>query len=434
VEIAEAVGSLLTAEGRDDPYPTYEALRAHGPLVEAGEEFYVATGHGVIDEILRDQRMLVEDAAQLDRISPGWQRSRAVSSITRSMLSVNPPDHTRMRRLAARAFTARRVGLLRETIGGYASELADGIGELAEGNGQPAEGNGQPAEGNGEVADGDVAGSRPRSVDFMAEFAFPLPVRVICALLGVPSDDYRWFRRRAADLTVVLEPQFGEVEMVDADLAAAELEAYFTDLIARRRSRPRDDLTTALVQAHDTDGDRLSGDELLANLVLLLLAGFETTTNLLGNGLVVLLAHPDHAGTLRRDASLAERYVEELLRFDSPVQLTSRWSRQATEFEGVRLPPYSQILLLLGAGNRDPQRFGDPNRFNPSREPNQPLSFGGDAHYCLGAALARLEAQIAFPLLLRRFPDLALADKPIRRDRLTLRGYSSLPVTVRNVA
>jgi cytochrome P450 len=174
----------------------------------------------------------------------------------------------------------------------------------------------------------------------------------------------------------------------------------------------------------------LDGDELLGNLVLLLVAGFETTTNLLGNGLTVLLRHPDAAARLREDADLAPHYVEELLRFDSPVQLTSRWSRQSTSIAGERIDPFSGILVLLGAGNRDPDRFAHPNVFDPSRDGGQPLSFGAGAHYCLGAALARLEAQVAFPLLLSRFPRLALAGEPVRRDRLTLRGYASLPVTV----
>jgi len=399
--IEEAVGSLLTPDGRADPYPTYDALRAHGPLVEAGPGFYVATGYAVIDEILRDPRTRVEDAELLDGLAPGWDNSRAARSIARSMLSTNGPDHTRMRRLVAGAFTARRVAAMRETVATQANTLADYLAFLAR-SGDP--------------------------VDFMAEFAYPLPVRVICALLGVPAGDQQWFRERAGDLTVVLEPQLAVGEIDAADRAAAELEAYFTDLVSRRRREPHDDLTTALVQAHDGGGDRLTGDELLANLVLLMVAGFETTTNLLGNGLVVLLRHPDLAARLRENDALAERYAEEMLRFDSPVQLTSRWSREDTEFAGVAVPAYSQILLLLGAGNRDPDRFGDPHRFDPTREGGQPLSFGAGAHFCLGAALARLEAQVAFPVLLRRFPELAIVGRPVRRDRLTLRGYASLPV------
>lgn len=245
--------------------------------------------------------------------------------------------------------------------------------------------------------------------------------------------DHEWIRERAEALTAVLEQVMTVAELADADRASSELESYFTDLVEERRREPRDDLTTALVRihdsdGHDSDGSVLSRGELLSNLVLLLVAGFETTTNLLGNGLVVLLCNPQWADRLRDDASLAERYVSELLRFDSPVQLTARWSREEVEFAGVRLPAYTEILLLLGADNRDGRHFRDPSRFDPYRDPGQPLSFGAGAHYCLGAALARLEAQVAFPLLLRRFPRLALVGEPLRRDRLTLRGYAGLPV------
>jgi len=403
VDVADAVGLLMTPEGRDDPYPTYDALRAHGPLVRVQDGFYVASGHAVIDEMLRDPRMRVTDGEFLGRIAPDLDPGLAVRSIGRSMLQTNAPDHTRMRRLAAGAFTARRVAALRDTVAAQATTLANYLGHLAR--------------------------SEP-SVDFVAEFSYPLPVRVICSLLGVPAGDQAWFRERAGALTAVLEPVLAAGELHDADRAVAELESYFTDLVAQRRREPLDDLTTALVQAHDGNGATLAADELLANLVLLLVAGFETTTNLLGNGLVVLLRHPDLAARLREDPALAERYVEELLRFDSPVQLTTRWSREDASYAGVAVPAYSEVLVLLGAGNRDPVRFAKADRFDPAREPNHPLSFGAGAHYCLGAALARLEAQVAFPLLLSRFPTMALAGEPVRRDRLTLRGYASLPLTV----
>ena len=193
---------------------------------------------------------------------------------------------------------------------------------------------------------------------------------------------------------------------------------------------PGDDLITALILAHDTDGATLSGPELIANLVLLLVAGFETTTNLLGNGLAILLTRPDLAAALRADPGRAASFVEEILRYDSPVQLTSRWCRDEMVLDGVRVEPYSQILVLLGAGNRDPHRYSAPDVFDPTREPNQPLSFGAGGHYCLGAALARMEAQIAFPMLLQRLPTLTLAGTPTRRHRLTLRGFAELPVIV----
>ena len=207
-------------------------------------------------------------------------------------------------------------------------------------------------------------------------------------------------------------------DLTGAVQARSRLDLYFTDLVARRRREPGDDLVTALAQT-----DELTAEELLANLVVLLVAGFETTTNLLGNALAILLSRgplavPDPAAL-----------VEEVLRFDPPVQLTSRWCREATAIGGVTLEPYSQVLLLLGAANRDPDRYPDPDVFDPARPSIQPLSFGAGPHFCVGAALARMEAQIALPMLARRLPRLALAATPLRRPRLTLRGYAELPVT-----
>ncbi len=183
------------------------------------------------------------------------------------------------------------------------------------------------------------------------------------------------------------------------------------------------------MQAHD-GGDRLSGDELLANLIVLLVAGFETTTNLLGNGLVALLEHPRAAAALAEHPEFAPGYVDELLRYDSPVQLTSRMSTAPARYGDVDLPPESWVIVMLGAANRDPRRYPEPARFDPWRPQVHPLSFGAGPHYCLGAALARLEAQVAFPLLLRRLPGLAVAGRPERRVRLTLRGHATLPVRV----
>ncbi|MBY8875276.1 cytochrome P450 [Micromonospora sp. PLK6-60] len=400
---ADALATLLSPTGRVNPYPVYEQFRAHGPVVQAGPVFSVATGYAEVDAMLRDPRFGVMDDALRDQLLPGWRDSPAVLSISRSMLRTNPPDHSRMRRLAAGAFTPRRIAAMRDVIVAQAEELVDRM--LTRGR----------------------AGA---PIDFMDEFAYPLPVGVICALLGVPAADRGLFRRWAADLTGVLEPEINPAELAVADRGATELRAYFTELVAARRRSPADDLTTALVQAHDTDGDRLSGDELLANLIVLLVAGFETTTNLLGNGLVVLLDHPREAAALREHPELAPGYVDELLRYDSPVQLTSRMSTEPARHGGLDLPAGSWLILSLGAANRDPRRYPEPDRFDPSRPQIQPLSFGAGPHYCLGAALARLEAQVAFPLLLRRLPGLALAGAPQRRVRLTLRGYASLPVTV----
>ncbi|MFI5849422.1 cytochrome P450 [Micromonospora chalcea] len=396
---ADALALLMSPEGRVDPYPTYERLRAHGPVVQAGPVFFAVTGYAEADAILRDARFGVMDDALRDQFMPGWRESPAILSISRSMLRTNPPDHSRMRRLAAGAFTPRRIAAMRDVVQAQADELIDAM----------------------------LAAEGP--VDFMAAFAYPLPVGVICALLGVPAADRPLFRRWATDLTGVLEPEITADELAVADRGAAELRAYFTELVATRRRAPADDLTTALVQAHD-GGDRLSGDELLANLIVLLVAGFETTTNLLGNGLVALLEHPRAAAALAEHPEFAPGYVDELLRYDSPVQLTSRMSTAPARYGDVDLPPESWVIVMLGAANRDPRRYPEPARFDPWRPQVHPLSFGAGPHYCLGAALARLEAQVAFPLLLRRLPGLAVAGRPERRVRLTLRGHATLPVRV----
>jgi cytochrome P450 len=393
-----ALASLFLPEGRLDPYPSYDVIRAHSPIFRALDGRWFVTTHALTSRLLRDPSLRVADAADYDGFWPDWRQNRGVASIVLSMLQTNPPDHTRVRRAAAATFTARRVAAMRDVIAGQAEDLIKAM---------------------------------PSSTDFMGAFAFPLPIGVICTLLGVPEADRSWFRQRAADLTVVLEPISTEEEMRLADVAGRELEAYFVDLIEERRRVPQEDLTSALVAVHDdTTGAGLTGEELLANLVLLLVAGFETTTNLLGTGIQILLEHPEQADRLRADPDLAPAFVEEILRYDSPVQLTTRFTTGPLDLgDGLRLAGGAELTMLLGSANRDPARYPDPHRFDPDRPNIQPVSFGGGAHYCLGAPLARLEAQVAFPLLLTMLPRLNLAGPAERRDRLVLRGYDTLPVT-----
>jgi cytochrome P450 len=412
VTVAEEIQLLLSPRGRADPYPIYARLREHGPIVRVQDGLYVVVGFDAVDRLLRDSRLLVQDRDRADRVMPGRVRGPALVAIEQSMVKTNPPGHHRMRRLAAVAFTARRVAALEDTVATHATALAGYLGHLGR-SGDP--------------------------VDFMAEFARPLPARVVSTVLGVPAIDQEWFRERAEAITAIVELQLQAPDTHAADRAATELRSYFADLVRQRRAAPKDDLTTTLVQAYDADAgtDRAAGvdgteafDELIGNLILLLVAGLETTSGLLGNGLAILLRHPEAAARLRADPGLAGAYLQEILRLDSPTQLTSRWTPEGGTFDGVRIEPDTTLLLFMGAGNRDPQRFAEPDRFDPSRPDNQTLSFGAGPHYCLGAGLGRMVARIALPLVLERFPGLAPAGAPVRHDQLAFRRFASLALAL----
>jgi cytochrome P450 len=267
------------------------------------------------------------------------------------------------------------------------------------------------------------------NADFFAAFAFPLPVSVIGELLGVPASDWPVFQTLARDWVRVLE-DLSPAVVDQADLAAAEIASYLADLAKERAANPADDLVSAMVAAQE--GDKLSGEELVTMAALLLAAGFETTTGLLSCGLAALLCHPDQAARLRDEPGLAESAVEELLRYDSPVQmLFSRTSAEDMTVGAVPLTAGQRITSLLGAGNRDPAAFANPDDLILDRQGKPPLSFGGGVHYCLGAPLARMEAQIAFPALLSRFPGIELAGPPVPRSGIAFHGHISMPVSTR---
>ncbi|MEU0743827.1 cytochrome P450 [Streptomyces sp. NPDC006134] len=399
----EVLTALVSPEGRRDPYPLYDALRAHGGLVPVKPGLMAAVGYAECSRALREPRLLVQDAASHDALYPNWRSHSSLRGFTNSVLYTNPPDHSRMRRLMSGAFTPRRVAGLEPAVVRMTDRLLDRMARLG-GDGAP--------------------------VDFMAEFAYRLPVAVIGAMLGVPDDDQIWFRAAVEHVTVALEGVSRAADLAPADRAMDELAAYFTALIGRRRRRPADDLISALVQAHDSDGERFTEDELVGNLVLLLAAGFDTTTHLLGHGLQLAFAHPEWAARLPHDPRLAAGYVEETLRIAPPVHATSRIAGTEVDLLGTRVPAGTKVLVLLAAGNRDPRRFPEPHRFDPARPDVQPLSFGAGAHFCLGAPLARMEARLALPRLLARFPGLAPAGTPTLRDRLVVPGHDELPVTV----
>jgi cytochrome P450 len=313
------------------------------------------------------------------------------------MLMANPPEHTRLRGVVSRVFTARRVAELRPAVQSIAERLLDELGGEA---------------------------------DFIAAVAFPYPVTVIGELLGVPASDRLGFRELVDEWTTVLE--LPSPDVVDrADAAASAIVDYFGALAAERRARPREDLISALVGAGNGHGPELSDEEIVSTAALILAAGFETTTGLLANGLVALLQHPAQAERLRREPELAKPAVDELLRYDSPVQVT--YGRTATDditVGDLRLHAGQRVITLLGAANRDPGVFHAPDELILDRDEGIPLSFGAGIHHCLGAALARLEGQIMIPALLRRFPALTLAGPPVRRDGLTIHGYRSMRVAV----
>jgi len=399
----EAIAAMVSRQGRQNPYPVYEAIRAHGNLVEVKPGLMVAVGYAECDRALRETRLRVQDAEAYDRIYPDWRAHSSLRGYIDSILYRNPPDHTRMRRLVSTGFTPRRVAALRPAIEQVVQRLLDRMAEIG--------------------ADGSP-------VDFIAEFASRLPIAVISASLGVPEDDQVWFRATATDLTIALEGITNASRLAVADTAMDELSAYFIELIDDRRRHPADDTVSALVQDHDADGDRLAEGELVGNMMLLLTAGFETTSFLLGHALLLAFEYPDLAARLRTEPGLASGYVEEVLRFEPPVQATSRWAAADVDLLGTTVPAETKLVLILGAGNRDPRRFPRPERFDPDRPDIQPLSFGAGCHFCLGAPLSRMEAQIALPRLLRRFPDLAAAGPPTPRDRWLGRGLARFPVAV----
>ena len=395
-EVATLLDELTQLTGREDPYPRYRRLREISPVVRAADGALVVTRHADCVAVTRHPQLGHMPSHMLEFVRADWAEHPALHQLFTSVLAINPPDHTRLRRLVSSSFTARRVQALQPRITQMVQEL------LARMDGE---------------------------VDFIEAFAFPLPVNVIGELLGVPEPDRAQFQGLVRDWTQVLEVISPEV-LATADPAAATIREYLAGLTAERRRKPGDDLISALVAAEE-DGEKLTEDELLTMAGLLFAAGFETTTNLLGNSMVALLRHPEQLALLRRGAEpAAAPAVEELLRFDTPVQLLSRVAWDDVEIAGVRLSGGERIVAYLGAGNRDPERFAEPDRLDLTRADNAPLSFGGGIHYCLGAPLARLEAQIAIPALLSRFPKLELAGPPGRRDSLAIRGYTTLPIAV----
>ena len=398
-EVLAALAALAAPAGQTDPYPLYDRLRALGPAVVTPDGKLVITGYRECSALLRDHRLRKAPKRMLTASGyPDWQDRPSLRLMFTSILMLNPPAHTRLRRLVSATFTARRVQGLRPAVERIVAEACE-----------------------------QIAGES----DFVAGFAFPLPVTVIGELLGIPAADRPMFQGLVRDWSAVLPglEVLSPLVVDRADAAASAIGGYLADLAAHRRVHPAGDLMSALATAEA--GDKLTADELVTMAALLLAAGFETTTGLLANGLMALLAHPGQAGRLRTETGLAAPAAEELLRYDSPVQLTARSAPAGIDVAGLTTSAGQPVMALLGAANRDPQVFSEPDRLILDRAGQPPLSFGGGIHHCLGAPLARLEAQIAFPALLSRFPRLALTGKPVYRDGPVLHVPTSLPISAR---
>lgn len=386
---------------RFDPYPTYRALRAGWPVHwHPVFRAHLLTRYDDITRVLRDPTMSVDRAAlgDLDLLDLS---AETIDAIRVSLLMIDPPEHARIRGLVNKAFTPRVVEQLRPRIARVVDELLDAIDARGE-----------------------------RTMDLVTDLAYPLPVIVIAELLGVPAADRDRFKQWSDALAVVLDPFSAGGRFDGVDRAFTESAAYFAEVFEERRRAPRDDLVSALVTAEER-GTVLSETELLSVCMLLLGAGHETTTGLLSNAVLALLRHPTERRALMEDPSLAPSAVEELLRYDSPVQMTDRVVRQAFEIDGHRIEAGEQVVLMLGAGNRDPARFEAPERLDLRREGPRSLSFGHGIHFCVGAALARAETEIALTALLSRYPTLALARPPRPADykvSMVLRGLETLPL------
>jgi cytochrome P450 len=393
----------------ENPYPLYASLRASNPVfavpvpADVGAGVFLLTRHSDVHAALRDTR-LSADRRRADAI----ERNRAVlprqllgeDNLFRSMLMMDAPDHTRVRSLVNKAFTPRRVAELRPRIEAIAKELLAGPAARGE-------------------------------LDVIAELGAPLPAIVIAELLGVPAEDHPKFRVWAAQIVAAPAAVASGEQAAAFQRGFESLSEYLKEVIAARRREPKADLISALVAAQE-DRDALSDAELLATSILLLLAGHETTTNLIGNGTLALMQHPAELARLRAEPDSLKSAIEEMLRFDSPVQGTMRAALEDVEFGGQTLGKGALVICGIGAANRDPEVFPEPDRFDVARRDNRHLSFGFGAHFCLGAPLARLEGEIAFRALLESFPKLALAGTPItHRPNPILRGLTRLDVVGR---
>jgi cytochrome P450 len=386
-----------------DPYPHYERLRTTDPMHVTPLGAFVASRHAEASLVLRDKRFGKDFVDRsIRRYGPKIMDEPIFGSMRHWMLQQDPPDHTRLRGLVVKAFTARRVEDMRPRIQQIVDDTLDAVA------------------GQGHM-------------DLIEDFAFRLPVTIICDMLGIPEDHREVFYRSSRDGGRLLDPvplTPAEIEQANAGNAMAKM--YFQQLFELRRHSPGEDLTTQLVQAEE-DGRKLSNEELTANIILLFGAGHETTVNLIGNGLLALHRNPDQLALLKSKPELITGAIEEFLRYDSSVQMSGRVALEdIDDLGGKKVPKGESVLCLLGSANRDPAVYPDrPDRLDITRPNVRPLSFGGGIHFCLGAQLARIEAEIAIATLLRHLPELRLdnAENPEWRPTFVLRGLKALPAS-----
>lgn len=395
---------LLEPGHRAHPYPIYRQLREHGPLQLPDSNLVVFSSFADCDEVLRHPSSCsdrLKSTAAQQAIAAG-QEARPFG--TPGFLFLDPPDHTRLRKLVSKAFSPRVVRGLEPDIATLVDGLLDKVG----------------AEGRLEI---------------IADLAYPLPVAVICRLLGVPIEDEPKFSWASALLAQGLDPFIaftGQPQGFEERLEAGLwLRGYLRDLLRLRRADPGEDLMSGLIAVEEA-GDQLTEEEIVATCNLLLIAGHETTVNLIANGALALLRHPEHWVALGQDSSRASAIIEETLRYDPPVQLVSRVAGEDMSIgeQGVRVPKGDTMLLLLAAAHRDPAVIERPDEFNPTRDSVRHLAFGLGPHFCLGAPLARLEATVALSALTKRFPNARLAKEPAYKPNVTLRGVADLVVAV----
>jgi cytochrome P450 len=391
---------------RSDPYGVYRELREEAPVFwSEAMQLWILTRYDDIYDVLKDHRRFSSERTRatnpLVQQLEGYRLSSGPLGTTPTILSIDPPDHTRMRSLVSKAFTPRQV----ERVRPHMQEIADGLLDSL---------------------------PEPGRIDVVADFAVPFPIIVIAEMLGVPASDRTRFKAWSTDIAATLAGPFLPQEVLERSVRSSnELADYFRAQIARRRTDPRDDLLSALC-AVEEQGELLSEDELIATCILLLIAGNETTTNLIGSGMLTLLQHPDGRRRLQADPSLLPGAIEEMLRYEPPAQMTSRIAAEPVEFRGEHFEPGQVVLVALAAANRDPDVFPEPDRFDIRRQPNRHLAFGHGIHYCLGAPLAVVEARIAFESMLRRMPEPEAAfEAPEWGSSFVLRGLKTLPMTYR---